>query len=76
MKATIQAHVSPWSPPTKVHFDEGLKLPLDCVPDEVIVHLCHEWMRAVTEAAGMNFELKMSRKDPHPMTRPDEKGRL
>lgn len=60
MKFTVQAHVMPWAPPTKVHFDEGLKLPLGCVDREVIEYLCETWMAAVCEQAGIEFELSFT----------------
>jgi hypothetical protein len=61
MKFTIQAHAKEWCPPEKVHFDEGLKLPLNAVDSIVVEWLIEKWLDAVCKAAGIEYEFRISR---------------
>lgn len=57
MKVTVQAHVAHWVAPEKVHFDEGFRLPINCVDKEIVQRLCIQWLDDVCEKAGMTFEV-------------------
>ena len=57
IKVTVQAHATPWVPPEKVHFDEGLKLPIACVDQFIVQRLCLRWLDEVCTRAGMTFEV-------------------
>lgn len=72
MKITVQAHVTPWAPPQKVIFDEGLKLPIACVDQKAIIHLCNTWLSEVCDAAGLQFDITYSLKEHNGTTPPQE----
>ena len=58
VKFKVEAHVTPWVAPQKVNFDEGLELPIACVPKDVIKHLCRKWLDDVCAQSDMTtFEV-------------------